>query len=388
MAIATRSFADGHSAAAASPTTANDGIPSSINAHRRRPDRSNSDVTSRTSQPSIVRRFRTYDSRRAICSSARSEATWADVRSFQRASTGAGCRTWHRMTALDRKASMPISQATAFKLRRADSAIENSIGRAQRSSNLNQRHSRRIADPVPAAPRTTRHRDGVERCGCAAGRAGPAHRQEARPQAGRHAAAPHRPDPPPRLPRGVGGEAVGRHRRCASSGRRTTPRIVDRQLDWYRHCVHQRSTYESTAQLFDDDVYGETRQLLEAERASWRRPVCVERQRLIGKCVADRRRRRAAHRQRSCRLIAIDASSAHSSCYAVSALSDSSADARQHRRNDASARRNMDMKAVRRRAATCRPPNKPPSPPSSPTWTPSCRRWKPAATRPATSSRR
>jgi type I restriction enzyme, S subunit len=32
-----------------------------------------------------------------------------------------------------------------------------------------------------------------------------AHRQEARPQAGRHAAAPHRPDPPPRLSRGVGG---------------------------------------------------------------------------------------------------------------------------------------------------------------------------------------
>ena len=67
-------------------------------------------------------------------------------------------------------------------------------------------------DPVPTAPRTTRHRDGVERCGCAAGRAGPAHRQEARPQTGRHAAAPHRPDPPPRLPRRVGGEAVRRRR--------------------------------------------------------------------------------------------------------------------------------------------------------------------------------
>ena len=60
--------------------------------------------------------------------------------------------------------------------------------------------------------RTTRHRDGVERCGCAAGRAGSAHRQEARPQTGRHAAAPDRPDPPPRLPRRVGGEAVGRLR--------------------------------------------------------------------------------------------------------------------------------------------------------------------------------
>ena len=61
--------------------------------------------------------------------------------------------------------------------------------------------------PLPTS-RTTRHRGGVERCGCAAGRAGPAHRQEARPQAGRHAATPHRPDPPPRLPRGVGGEAA------------------------------------------------------------------------------------------------------------------------------------------------------------------------------------
>ncbi len=57
-------------------------------------------------------------------------------------------------------------------------------------------------------PRTTRHRDGVERCGWAAGRAGPAHRQEARPQTGRHAATPHRPNPPPRLPRRVGGEAA------------------------------------------------------------------------------------------------------------------------------------------------------------------------------------
>ena len=61
---------------------------------------------------------------------------------------------------------------------------------------------------VPTTARTTRHRGGVERCGWAAGRAGPAHRQEARPQTGRHAATPHRPNPPPRLPRRVGGERL------------------------------------------------------------------------------------------------------------------------------------------------------------------------------------
>ncbi len=65
--------------------------------------------------------------------------------------------------------------------------------------------------------RTTRDRGGVERCGCAAGRAGPAHRQEARPQTGRHAATPHRPNPPPWFPRRVGGEAVGRPRTLRSA---------------------------------------------------------------------------------------------------------------------------------------------------------------------------
>src|SRR6266508_7032857 len=64
----------------------------------------------------------------------------------------------------------------------------------------------------PVAPntgRTTRHRGGIERCGCADRCAGPAHRQEARPQTGRHAAAPHRPKTPPRIPRRVRVEAVG-----------------------------------------------------------------------------------------------------------------------------------------------------------------------------------
>jgi type I restriction enzyme M protein len=51
---------------------------------------------------------------------------------------------------------------------------------------------------------TTRHRGGVERCGCAAGRAGAAHRQEARPQTGRHAATPHRPNPPAGVSAGSG----------------------------------------------------------------------------------------------------------------------------------------------------------------------------------------
>ena len=50
---------------------------------------------------------------------------------------------------------------------------------------------------------------GAERCGCADRRAGPAHRQEARPQTGRHAAAAHRQATPPRFHRRVGGEAVG-----------------------------------------------------------------------------------------------------------------------------------------------------------------------------------
>ena len=85
----------------------------------------------------------------------------------------------------------------------------------QSAERLDAHHRASTCDvpiPRPTAARTTRHRDGVERCGCAAGRAGPAHRQEARPQTGRHAATPDRPDPPPRLPRRVGGEAVRRHR--------------------------------------------------------------------------------------------------------------------------------------------------------------------------------
>ena len=54
-----------------------------------------------------------------------------------------------------------------------------------------------IAVPSPEESRTTCHRGDVERRGCAAGLAGPAHRQEARPQTGRHAATPHRRNPPP-----------------------------------------------------------------------------------------------------------------------------------------------------------------------------------------------
>ncbi|PSM31723.1 hypothetical protein BVG81_003905 [Haliangium sp. UPWRP_2] len=65
---------------------------------------------------------------------------------------------------------------------------------------------------LPPPPRAASHRISAERCGCAARRAGPAHRQEARPQAGRHAAAPHRPDPPAGLQWEVGDEAPRRHR--------------------------------------------------------------------------------------------------------------------------------------------------------------------------------
>ena len=73
---------------------------------------------------------------------------------------------------------------------------------------MNQEILGRILLAIPTASRTMRHRGGVERCGCADRRAGPAHRQEARPQTGRHAAAPHRPPTPLRLPRRVGGEAA------------------------------------------------------------------------------------------------------------------------------------------------------------------------------------
>ena len=50
--------------------------------------------------------------------------------------------------------------------------------------------------PVPPPPRTTRHRHRPVGCGCAAGQAGCPRCQEARPQSSRHAATPHRPDPP------------------------------------------------------------------------------------------------------------------------------------------------------------------------------------------------
>ncbi len=40
-----------------------------------------------------------------------------------------------------------------------------------------------------------------------------AKKRDLRPQAGRHAATPHRPNPPPRLPRRVGDEVVGANRR-------------------------------------------------------------------------------------------------------------------------------------------------------------------------------
>jgi hypothetical protein len=66
-----------------------------------------------------------------------------------------------------------------------------------------------------ALPRTTCHCYGVERRGCALGGAGSGHRQEARPQAGRHAATSHWADPSARVSGGVVGAATRRDRAMA-----------------------------------------------------------------------------------------------------------------------------------------------------------------------------
>ena len=96
---------------------------------------------------------------------------------------------------------------------------------------VNSRRFSETANSRSPAARTTRHRDGIERCGCAAGRTGSAHRQEARPQTGRHAAAPDRPDPPPRLPRRVGGEAARRDRDIEAAGSRRHNEPDERNCD-------------------------------------------------------------------------------------------------------------------------------------------------------------
>src|SRR5205807_549742 len=77
------------------------------------------------------------------------------------------------------------------------------MGQGAIRANIGQQNLKLVIAPHSAQARTTRHRGGLERCGCAAERARPAHRQEVRPQAGCNAATPHRPDPPPRLPRSV-----------------------------------------------------------------------------------------------------------------------------------------------------------------------------------------
>ena len=105
--------------------------------------------------------------------------------------------------------TLPISYfvSTVAMLRSSIREVERC--QATRSTIIGSQSLREFQFRYRRLSRTTRHRGGVERCGCAAGRAGPAHRQEARPQTGRHAATPHRPNPPSRLPRRVGGEAIG-----------------------------------------------------------------------------------------------------------------------------------------------------------------------------------
>ena len=87
--------------------------------------------------------------------------------------------------------------SVASRNRDRSSTASRRLQSAQLKSRLNiKRCFVTLSVPRPTLTRTTRHRGGAGGCGCAAGRAGEAHRQEARPQTGRHAATPHRPETP------------------------------------------------------------------------------------------------------------------------------------------------------------------------------------------------